>query len=88
METTRDKLKDPISNINYVVDPEQQNLIYERAKAKNEVDLELEYVTPLLKLDPKYANNVASRANNSIKNVKSNVKIFKAVHGEYIKKIK
>ena len=48
-ETTMAEIQDSIYNINCDVDPELQNLIYKRAKAKRNVNLELEYMAPLLK---------------------------------------
>ena len=48
------------------------------------MDLELECVTLLLKVGPEDAKDVASRVNDSIKNVESHIKIFKAVHKEYV----
>ena len=85
------KLQDSIrkrANINHEVDLELQDLIYEVAIAECDVDSELKYVGPLLKVGPKDAKDVASRVNNSIKRVESKTKIFKTAHGNFVEKIK
>ena len=71
------KLEDSNYNINHVVDPELQELIYKRAKAKCNVDLELEYITPLLKVGPENADSLVFRIHNSIKEVESHTENFK-----------
>ena len=70
-----------------VVDPEMEKLIYKRAKAKHNVDIELEYVTPLLKVSPEDDRDGASRGDNSFERVESLTKNFKAAHSEYVEKI-
>ena len=57
--------------------PETEKLIYKRAKARHDVDLELEYVTPLLKVSPEDAKDAASSVNNFMERVGSHTKIFK-----------
>ena len=49
-ETTRAEIQDSIYKIN--CDPGLKNLICKGAKAKHDLDLELEYVTPLLEVSP------------------------------------
>ena len=67
---------------------ELQDLTRKRANAKRDVDLELEFVAPLLKTNPDGANDVASRINDSMKKVESLVKVFKAAHKAYVDNIK
>ena len=65
-----------------------EKLIYKRAKARPNVDLKLEHVTPLLKVSSEDTNNVTSRINNSFKNVDSHIKIFMEAREVYVEKIK
>ena len=67
---------------------ELQDLTRKRANAKRDVDLELGFVAPLLKVSPDDANDQASRINDSMKKVESLVKVFKAAHKAYVEKIK
>ena len=57
-------------------DDDIMGLMRRRADAKQEVDLELEFVDPLLEVSPEDANKVASRVDISIKRVESFIKIF------------
>ena len=60
------KFQDPIYVIAHA-DDDIRDLIRRRANAKQEVDLELECLNPLLETSPEDTNNVASRVNISIK---------------------
>ena len=79
------KLKYLSHNVSCVVDPKL--LIYKWAKAKQNVDLELQYETSLLKVDPEDTKEEAW-IDNLVSRPESQVKIFKAVHFEYVEKIK
>ena len=70
------------------VDLGLRDLYMERAIAKWEVILELEYVTPLLEVSSEEANNVAIKVSDSIKEVESYVKYFRLAHEIYMQKIK
>ena len=65
------------SEANHGLHRELQDLIRRRAIPKHEVDLELEYITPLLEACLEEANDVATRVNNSLKRVESHIKSFK-----------
>ena len=64
-----DKIQGFSFNINCIVDPELQELFYKRAKAKYNVDMELEYITPLLSVGPEKADSLSSRIDDSIMEV-------------------
>ena len=51
------------------MDSEKEKLIYKRAKAKHDVDLELKNMTPLNKISPEDAKHAASMVNNSMERV-------------------
>ena len=76
-----DRSRDSKYNIGYVVDPELHRLFYKRARAKYRVDLELEYITPLLNAGPEHADSL------SIKEVESHMKDFKLAHRGYMERI-
>ena len=67
---------------------EVQDHTRKRANTKHNVDLKLEFVTPLLEVSPEDANDVASRVNDSIKRVESHIKIFRTEQENYIQKVK
>ena len=46
---------------------ELQDLTRRRDNAKRDVDLELEFMSPLLKVSPENVNNVVVRVNDSMK---------------------
>ena len=69
------------------VDLGLRDLYMKREIAKQELILELEYVTPLFKVSPKEANNMALKVSNSIKEVESHLEDFKLAHREYVKRI-
>ena len=52
------------------------------------MDLELEYVTYMLKVSPENAKEIPLQVNNSIIELEYHVKTFKAAHDEQVKKIK
>ena len=66
-------------NINYVMNSKLQRLLYRRARVKYRLDLEIEYIIPLLAAGPKKADCLAFKINNSIKEVESHMKDFKLV---------
>ena len=67
---------------------ELQDLVRKRTNDKREVDLELKYVTPLLKVSPEEANDIALRVNYTIKRVLSLIKSFRSAHKNFVEKIK
>ena len=90
-EITMAKLQDSIrkkASMSHDVDLKLQDLIYKVAIAECNVDSELKYVGPLLKVGPEDAKDVALRVNNSIKRVKFYIKIFKSAHANFVEKIK
>ena len=74
-------------NTNHIVDPELQRLFYRRARAKYGVDLEIEYVTPLIVAGYMKALGLVSRIDDSIKEMQSHLEDLELAHREYIKRI-
>ena len=74
-------------NFNHVMDSELQWLFYRRARAMYGVDLEIEYVTPLIVASSKKALGLASRIDDSIEEMQSHLEDLELAHREYIKRI-
>ena len=87
-KTTLAKLQVSNYNINHVLDPELQKLFYKRAKAKFNVDLELEYIALLLNSGPENADSLVFRIKNSIKEMESHIEDFMLAHREYVERIR
>ena len=69
------------------MDPEFQRLFYRRARAMYGVDLEIEYVTPLIVASSKKTLGLASRIDDSIEEMQSHLEDLELAHREYIKRI-
>ena len=81
------KLQGYDDSIGCVMDPEFQRLFDRRARAKYGVDLEIEYVTPLIVASSKKALGLASRIDDSIEEMQSHLEDLELAHREYIKRI-
>ena len=81
------KLQGYDHNIDCIVDPELQDLFNKRAMAKYYVDVDLEYITSLLNVAPEKADNLASRINDSIMEMETNIETIKLAHREYVERI-
>ena len=81
------KFQSPNYNFNCVVDPELWRLLHKRTQAKFKVDIELEYVIPLLATDPENADRFAVKVENSIKEIEAYMKDFKLAHKECVEEI-
>ena len=64
------------------------DLIYDMAKAEPDVDLEIEVVTPLIKVSPEAAKEVAPKVMYSFKKLESHVKTLRTAHEGCVGKIK
>ena len=80
------KFQSPNYNINCVVDPVLRRLLNKKAKAKYKVDLEVEYINPLLAAGPEDANSLAIEVKYCIKEIESLMRDFNLVHRERIKR--
>ena len=69
-------------NIDHVMSPELLKLFYRRARAKYKVDLDVEYVTPLLVVGPKKSDGLVPRINDFIMEMESHLEGFKLAHRE------
>ena len=74
-------------HINCIVDPKLQELFYRRAQAKYILDMELEYITPLLSVGPDKTDSLALRIDNYIMELESHMETFKLAHREYVERI-
>ena len=66
-----DKIQGYDDSIGCVMDPEFQRVFYRRARAKYGVDLEIEYVTPLIVAGSEKALALVSRIDDSIEEMQS-----------------
>ena len=81
-------LRDSIYGTRCVVDSRLQGFVIKRAKARRDLDLELDYVRPMLEVSPEDAKEVAAKVDNSMTELETHVRTFKVVHDECVKKIK
>ena len=69
---------------NYVVDPELQRLFNKRAKTKDEVDVDIKFISPTLAVGLEDAGDLVD---NAIEVMEAHMEDLKLAHREYVKKI-
>ena len=86
-EITMAKQQGHDHDIDCIIDTELWRLFYKSVRAKYKVDLDIEYVTPLLMAGHERTDGLVSRIDDSMEEVESQMEDFKLAHREYIMKI-
>ena len=71
-------------NTNHVVDPELQRLFDKRAKSKDQVDVDIQFITPMLVAG---LEDSAGLVDHAIEAMETHMEDLKLAHRKYIKNI-